>query len=47
MKKVIFAVILTTLFSTVVNANSGLADRINEASPDFSPGYKQKRLKAL
>ena len=31
MKKLIIAVALTTLFSTAVNANSGLADRINEA----------------
>ncbi len=31
MKKLIVAVALTTLFSTAVNANSGLADRINEA----------------
>lgn len=31
MKKLIIAAALTTLFSTAVNANSGLADRINEA----------------
>lgn len=31
MKKVIIAAAITTLFSTMATANSGLADRINEA----------------
>jgi hypothetical protein len=31
MKKIIIATAMTALFSTMVSANSGLADRINEA----------------
>lgn len=31
MKKIIIAAAITALFSTMANANSGLADRINEA----------------
>jgi len=31
MKKIIIAAAVTTLFSTMAYANSGLADRINEA----------------
>lgn len=45
MKKALFAVITTTLFSSVVNANSGLADRINEARsfPEESVAIKDTR----
>ena len=31
MKKIIIAAAITALFSTMANANSGLADRINES----------------
>lgn len=47
MKKLVIAAALTTLFSTAVNANYGLADRINEARSFPNKEVKTPNAKTL
>lgn len=49
MKKVIIAAAITTLFSTMATANSGLADRINEARsyPDKTVSEKSTEMHCM
>jgi len=47
MKKSIIAAAITVLFSTMANANSGLADRINEAQTYPNKTVEKVDTKAL
>ncbi|OHY73665.1 hypothetical protein [Marinobacter sp. AC-23] len=49
MKKVIIATAITALFSTMATANSGLADRINEARsyPNKTVSTKSAKMSCI
>jgi len=49
MKKIIIATAITALFSTMATANSGLADRINEARsyPNKTVSTKSTQMRCI
>lgn len=49
MKKLIISTAITMFFSTMVTANSGLADRINEARsyPDKTVSTKNTKMQCM